>query len=165
MEVGIEHLMTGFSFFGPGASSMTFYMSSPSIFSVVSDEQFSGCSKVTHGCIDARKVNSYKPPPHCGIEHYAKVVSEGLREVDERSSRMHLYKRRGNEYMHRDGTFHAYAEGEPQFLPWAVMSAMRRKHGEEADKFMAKLKWAGDHWFYTLHRMYVGVEPDGHIHT
>ena len=77
-----------------------------------------------------------------------------MRVEVERAFKMQTYERIGSKL----------DQGEPAFTPEVVRS-MRVKFGADADQWLAKLRWAGDHWFFNKDRMYHGVEPDGYIHT
>jgi hypothetical protein len=47
-----------------------------------------------------------------------------------------------------------------------VEQSIRRRYPDRAEQILADLKWAGDHFYFMLGTMYVGVEKnDGYMHT
>ena len=52
------------------------------------------------------------------------------------------------------------------YIPIAVEGAIRNRYPDKAGIILSTLKWGGDHFYFMLGAMYVGVEKsDGHIHT
>jgi len=165
LVIGIEHLMTGIQLIGKDhCHGFQFIRESPSIVRVESDEPF--YANWPNRCImDSHPVDESFKSYFAGdgeIEWYAKIVGSAMVDVDQRSYDMQTYTRRFGEGGDPDSR---YAPTEPQSFPQAVVEAMRRKHGARANEFLAMLRWNHDHWFYNHERMYIGVEPDGHIHT
>lgn len=165
MLLGIEHLMTGVQFaetcpedppidngLPPSEAMYTFHQESPSIVCVVSDKPFDACWPVHGSFIDSTPCTPEEEVKYEKIrygkgeaEWWAKVAGEALRQ-----------------------TYHLPTAAIPgKQPPDAVLRAMRRKHGATADTYIAMLRWDGLNgcWFYTLNGMYLGVEPDGYIHS
>lgn len=52
------------------------------------------------------------------------------------------------------------------YIPSVVMESIRNSFPDKADKILSELKWGGDHFYFNLHDMYIGVEvKDGYIHS
>lgn len=53
------------------------------------------------------------------------------------------------------------------YVPGVVTKSVRdfARDNESADKYLAALRWSGDHFSFNAHGMYVGVELDGYLHT
>jgi hypothetical protein len=165
LVLGIEHLMTGIQLVGKDhCHGFQFVRESPSTVRVESDEPF--YANWPNRCImDSAPIEeSFKGHFHGDgeIEWYAQVVAPAMVKADQSSYEMQNYTRRGKEYA---GVIGGMNEREPVGFPPAVVNAMRRKHGATANTYLAMLRWNRDHWFYNHYRMYIGVEPDGHIHT
>lgn len=162
--VGIEHLMTGLIL--KSDSALRFDMESASTMRVSADTPITAYWQVTQGFIESTEDTEDKDFPkysHGEMEHYAKNVAQVMRDRETRSFDMQVYTR---EFMYTvNGRPSRLGPDEPACFPVAVVKAMRRKHGAEADKFLAMLRWSHDHWYYNHDRMYIGVEPDGYIHT
>lgn len=161
--LGIEHLMTGVQVNNDGYD-LEFHRESPSIVRIESHGPITAYWPINGATINSEEFDA-KPARYGGgeAEWYALVVGKSMAEADDKSYSMQTYTRRADWMI--DGKPSRYAPGEPQRFPEAVVTAMRRKHGAKADEFLAQLRWAGDHWFYNHERMYIGVEPDGYIHT
>ena len=164
MLLGIEHLMTGVQFaetrpeeppidngLPPSEAMYTFHQESPSIVCVVSDKPFDACWPVYDSFINSTPCTPEEEVKYKKLrygrgeaEWWAQVAGEALRQ-----------------------TYHlptaSIISNQP---PDAVIRAMRRKHGKEADKYIQQLRWVGMNkcWFYTYAGMYLGVEQDGYIH-
>lgn len=165
--LGIEHLMTGVQV--QCKDPVIFERESASVVRVTSDSPIRAYWPVKQAFLEAEdlpaEVLTHEAKFSNGeAEHYAKNVAAVMQDREQRSYDMQTYSRRPD-YPGPDGIDSRYAPGEPSPFPMAVVRAMRRKHGAEADKFLAMLRWAGDHWFYHLGNMYLGVEPDGYIHS
>lgn len=175
--LGIEHLMTGVKLMAnPNKDPnpvFTFERESPSIVAVHCDVPFDIYWPVTQSLTSAVETEVKEGRYSQGeVEWYAKMVADAMVDQENRSIwDMQTYTRKVGEYsaptpQETGGSYGSrYAPGEPSPFPMAVVKAMRAKHGKDADKFLAELRWNRDHWFYNHHNMYVGVEPDGYIHT
>jgi hypothetical protein len=184
IEVGIEHVMTGICFhLAEGASGIQFHPVSATMFAAYSDKEFSATWPVTQGTVYSTPAEMPKSDYTDGESRwYANVMASAMRAADDRSYDMQTYNRRGDEHYnpvcvhcgfidnaicvnHKPGYTSRYQPNEPRMFPKAVVRAMRRKFGKDADEWLAKLRWSHDHWYFHYANMYHGVEPDGHIHT
>lgn len=166
--LGIEHLMTGLVLTPKDGHAIQFIRESPSCVKAISDEPFYASWGMNPTILmDSTEFEyEYKAPGHGDVEWYAGVVADAMIKAERRLYDMQTYTRKADEFgdPYEGGTGY-YARGEPVPFPVAVVNAMRRKHGKDTAKFLAMLRWTGDHWFYNHNKTYVGVEPDGYIHT
>lgn len=52
------------------------------------------------------------------------------------------------------------------YLPTVVVDSIVKSFPERAEKILEELGWGGDHFYFRLGDLYVGVEAkDGYIHT
>lgn len=163
MLLGIEHLMTDVQlteqnpqrppnspYHNPAV--FKFQQESPSMVRVLCEEPFQAYWPHTQGFIYSTpcslgEITEYDKVRYGSgeAEWWAKVAGEALRQ-----------------------TYHLPTASIPNKQPPdAVLRAMRRKHGATADTYIAMLRWDSLNgcWFYTLNGMYLGVEPDGYIHS
>ena len=160
MLLGIEHLMTGIQLrvdvpMPDYQETLQFQQESPSVVRVICAEKFNAywphsqvflssveCTPEEEKTYEALKYGAGE------AEWWAKVAGKALRETYE----LPLASMRGL---------------TANIPPDAVLRAMRRKHGAEADKYIANLTWDGLNkcWFYTHAGMLLGVEEDGYIHS
>lgn len=54
---------------------------------------------------------------------------------------------------------------EPDAIPTAVVAAICKAWPDQAAEILQQIKWNHDHWYIQRWGMYVGIEPDGYIHT
>lgn len=160
--IGIEHLMTGIVLQPAEGCTIQFERESASIVRAISDKPFAAHWPVSQSWMNSTEsIKSASVYSHGEAEWYGQVVAPALAAQDERSQiTMQTYTRPPR--MYGEGR---YAPSEPAPFPWAVVRAMRRKFGKDADKWLAELRWSRDHWFFIKDRMYHGVESDGYIHT
>lgn len=161
LVVGIEHLMTGISIgTRPGESNelgvLTFRRESPSTIGVYSTQPIVAYWDATQSDVQSTEVEEI-PEPELGegsAEWYAKVMAPAMNKTDNAAI---------ENYVAHQGLW----INNPPLPPWAVVAAMRRKHGAEADQYISALRWDGlmGCWFYTYKGMLLGVERDGYIHT
>lgn len=167
MLVGIEHLTTGIQFLMAEGKTLTFERESPSMFRAISSAPFNAYWPVKQTLTQSTETEQVKLEQYSNgeAEWYATKAANALADIDNRSVHdMQTYTRTAD-YMSLDHTPSRYAPNEPNPFPWAVVKAMRRKHGKEADKKLAELRWNKDHWYYYSGSMYLGVETDGTIHS
>lgn len=170
LTVGIEHLFTGIVFHSNADTSRGFQFEkeSASIFRVYSDEPFYA---LWNHRITAESLPCGAPPEHPygsidgPAQYYAQVTGPALVDLDNKLRIDSQGYSRKCDWTDRNGTPSRFAPNEPTPFPQAVVDAVVRKHGAKAFEILASLRWAGDHWFYTSGNMYIGVEPDGYIHT
>ncbi len=161
LVLGIEHLMTGIQLFGD-VDAFQFERESPSMVKVTANGPFKAYwpNRSILDSVPVEEPFETHFPKDGEVEWYAKRMAEAMRKCDEESYKMQNYARRPMEYPGEE-----LSPTEPYPFPKAVVDAMRNKHGADADTFLSRLRWNGDHWFYNHDRMYIGVEPDGYIHT
>jgi hypothetical protein len=152
--VGIEHLMTGVQIRAEGVVQIEPHGSTQ--FKLSSDQDFDAYALVPMQMLQTSETDNKWP---------SKVPSATFGEFEYHSVHTSaLLVDAAYKSFAAQGKNRTIEHTEPPFTP-AVVAAMRRKHGADADTYLAKLQWAGKYWFYTHNNMYVGVEPDGHIHT
>lgn len=163
--IGIEHLMTGVQIKTAGAS-LTFERESSSVMRVLSHMPIEAYWPVNCAFMESTEAPRGNPEKYSAgeAEYYAQVVGPAMVDLDQKSYDMQTYNRRP-EYTGPDGVPSRWAPSEPSRFPLEVIKSMRAKFGKDSDKWLAELRWNGDHWFFTKDRMYHGVEPDGYIHT
>lgn len=176
LTVGIEHLFTGICFHPhetenpPFPGGFQFEKESASIFRVYSPVPFYA---VWNQRITAESQPCAAPPERSygsvegPAQYYAQVVGPAMVDLDNKLRIDSQTYSRKAEWAIKDGPnkLSRFAPNEPTPFPQAVVDAIMRKHGAKSFEVLASLRWAGDHWYYTSGNMYVGVEPDGYIHT
>lgn len=172
LTVGIEHLMTGLQMSvcdlsKPPQAPFVFQRESPSIVAILYPERFQAwwpCKQcwLSSTEVPIGEIGKYTKYSGGEAEWWAQVVAPKMVECETQSYDMQTHTR---VYGECGDTKSRYAPSEPHSFPEAVVMAMRRKHGVNSDAMLSRLRWAGTHWFYTEAGMYVGVEPDGYIHT
>ena len=166
MLLGIKHLMTGVQLkerpsdvrtdgiqvISSNPAQFIFHQESPSIVCVISDKPFHAywpCHQSylqsTEGTIEDEKNYGFIKYGAGEAEWWAQVAGEALRQT------YHLPTANIREHQPPD----------------TVIRAMRRKHGEDADKYIQQLRWddINKYWFYTYAGMYLRVEQDGCIYS
>lgn len=155
--LGIEHLMTGVQLrvdmsLPDYQETLHFQQESPSVVRVICAEPFNAYWPHSQSFLSSVECTPEEAKTYESIKYgsgeaewWAKVAGDALRQ-----------------------TYHlptANITGNQP--PDAVIRAMRRKHGKEADKYIQQLRWDAMNkcWFYTYAGMYLGVEEDGYIHS
>ena len=164
IEVGIEHLMTGICFFPKPDHAVQFIRVSASIVAAISDEPFTAHWPNRCHMESTPYEFRFEQSGQGTVDWYAKVLAGVMQDAEQRLYDMQTYNRTAM-YTGLDGQQSRYAPNEPSPFPQAVVNAMRNKHGAEAEKYLAMLRWSFDHWGYSYAGMYLGVEPDGYIHS
>jgi hypothetical protein len=50
-------------------------------------------------------------------------------------------------------------------LPSKIHDSIKLAFPNIYDNIISQVRWSGDHWSFSLHGMYVGIETDGYIHS
>ena len=159
MLLGIEHLMTGIQLrvdvpMPDYQETLHFQQESPSVVRVTCAEPFNAYWPHSQAFLSSVECTPEEAKTYEDIrygsgeaEWWAQVAGEVLCQA-----------------YHRTPTASLPGDTVPSV---AVLRAMRRKHGKEADKYIQQLRWDGMNkcWFYTYAGMYLGVEEDGYIHS
>lgn len=158
--IGVEHLMTGVQVSAmdpegsPTGGVLTFERESASIVRVLCDQPILAYWPVKQLEIHSTEVTDYEPVRHGygEAEWCAQVMASAMRKADSVAIDNYHSRQRND-------------KAPP--LPDAVILAMRRKHGAQADSFISALQWDGLNgcWCYEHAGMYLGVEQDGYIHS
>lgn len=156
--LGIEHLMTGVMVRSAGNDVLVFERESASVVRVTSGTAIEVYWPVNQVWIKSEEI----PEPaqatkysHGEAEWYAQVVGSEMAVLDGIAHQQY----RNHNAKHFD-------DKDIRPLPEAVIKAMRRKHGKDANKYIRELTWSmGGYWAYQCDGMYLGVEPDGYIHS
>lgn len=154
--IGFEHLMTGVQLRSEKGDLLTFERESPSMVRVLSDSPIESYWPAKQAWITSEELAAELEAEKYSegeIEWYAQKVCPELVALDSVANQQY-----------RNHNVRFYGE-DMKDLPPAVIKAMRRKHGAEANLYIRELKPYGSYWGYEIHGMFLGVEPDGYIHS
>lgn len=147
--LGIEHLMTGVQVRSPKGDVLTFQRESASVVRVISDSEMEMYWPVKQCWLSSTEFDN-EVEKHSQIKYgegeiewYAQVMAGQMVRTDE--------------------AFTPIIKDHP--VPYAVVKSIRAKFGANADDVLCTLKYYGGYYGFTWGNMFVGVEPDGYMHT